>query len=341
MPRSNGCATARPRPFSRLLASGAPAILRAGVLSLALVPSGCAPPAGTGEANDPAAGYVITADSAQLAYVLVGSGADTVVVVHGFQGFGASYLRQDLQPLAKKRVLVFFDQRGDGASSPASDPAQLGLSSRVQDLEALRQHFNFARVTLLGHSGGAAVAARYAVEHPRRVRQLVLVAPPPPFGGFGEQVAREFRSRMDAAAWGRMTALEASLSDTDDPTEVCREIVATMLRHAYLADPSAMESMRSDFCASPPERLRTQPHRTAAFLRSLPADWRPWLRGLTVPTLVVHGDRDAIPIASSEGWVNSLLNGRLELIPAADHLPWLDRPRAFFGAVEAFLSRSH
>jgi pimeloyl-ACP methyl ester carboxylesterase len=96
--------------------------------------------------------------------------------------------------------------------------------------------------------------------------------------------------------------------------------------------------MRGDFCASAPERLRTQPLRLAAFQRTLPADWRPDLPRVTAPVLIVHGADDAIPAAASRAWAAALRDARLLVIPTADHLPWLDQPELFFRAVDRFLA---
>ena len=89
---------------------------------------------------------------------------------------------------------------------------------------------------------------------------------------------------------------------------------------------------------APPERLRTEAGRLAAFQQSLGAwDWRSELGALHVPTLVVHGARDAIPEASARAWVDALPDARLLVLPGADHYPHLDQPQAFFSAADRFL----
>ena len=64
----------------------------------------------------PAHGYVTGAGGAQIYYEVAGSGDDTVVVVHGGPGAGINDSRPDLEPLAKSRAVIFYDQRGGGRS---------------------------------------------------------------------------------------------------------------------------------------------------------------------------------------------------------------------------------
>lgn len=305
-------------------------------LALTLAAAACAPPRAPAPAV--AEGWFVGADSLRLFYRAYGRGGDTVVVVHGFQGNAQGYLAADLLPLARGRVVLFYDQRGGGRSQAVADTARLGIESQVRDLEALRRHFGLGKMLLLGHSGGAAIAARYAIEHPDRVRRMILVAPPPPVRApYAAEVSRDFTARLDSATWRRLAALQATLPTAADPVRVCREITSTVLPRAYFADPAAYRRMRGDFCAQPPDRLRTQPARLAAFQRTLPDDWRPALAGITAPVLLIHGAHDAIPVAASRAWAAALPDARLLVLSRADHLPWIEQPGRFFQAADPFL----
>lgn len=310
-------------------------VRRALAAGLALATVACGEPA----LRPPAAeGYVVGADSVRLFYRAYGRGGDTVVVVHGFQGNAQGYLAADLLPLARGRTLLFYDQRGGGRSQAVTDAARLGIESHVADLEALRRHFGLRRMSLLGHSGGAAIAVRYAIEHPDGVRRMILVAPPPPVRApYAAEASRTFAARLDSVTWRRLAALQAMLPTAADPEAVCREIASTVLPRAYFADPRAYRRMRGDFCAQPPDRLRTQPARLAAFQRTLPEEWRPALAGVAAPVLLIHGAHDAIPLAASRAWAAALPDARLLVLPHADHLPWIEQPTRFFAAADRFL----
>ena len=69
--------------------------------------------------------------------------------------------------------LVAYDLRGRGDSDkPATD---YSLTTHGRDLASLLDGLGLRRVVLMGHSLGAAIALRFAVDHPSRVRQLVLI----------------------------------------------------------------------------------------------------------------------------------------------------------------------
>src|SRR5215467_4694138 len=116
-------------------------------------------------------------DGAHLYYHVVGSGPDTIVVVHGGPGFQSTYLVRPLSPLAyAPRTLVFYDLRGRGRSTLV-DSSRISANADVDDLEAVRVHFGLSKLKLIGHGWGAAVAALYAQRHPEHVERVAMISP--------------------------------------------------------------------------------------------------------------------------------------------------------------------
>jgi pimeloyl-ACP methyl ester carboxylesterase len=121
--------------------------------------------------------YIQSIDEVELYYQITGSGPDTIVVIHGGPGMSIDYLEPDLEPLAEKYTLIYYDQRSAGKSSMIIDSAALHLDKYVADLEAIRQYFGINRLNLLGHSWGAVLGARYVRAYPDNVSRLVMVSP--------------------------------------------------------------------------------------------------------------------------------------------------------------------
>lgn len=94
-----------------------------------------------------------------------------LVLVHGFGGS-----RRDWYPLVAAlpdhHPLIAYDQRGFGESETQGQPY-----SHADDLLALLNALEIAEVDLCGMSLGGATALNFALDHPERVRRLVLVSP--------------------------------------------------------------------------------------------------------------------------------------------------------------------
>ncbi|WP_253194667.1 alpha/beta fold hydrolase [Streptomyces sp. MP131-18] len=63
---------------------------------------------------------------------------------------------------------------GDAGGRKRCGPYSVARS--VADLDAVRRHFGLHRMALLGHSYGAGLALRYALEHPEHVSKPVHVS---------------------------------------------------------------------------------------------------------------------------------------------------------------------
>ncbi|MGH8630577.1 MAG: alpha/beta fold hydrolase, partial [Burkholderiales bacterium] len=85
-----------------------------------------------------------------------------IVVLHGGPGAHHDYLLPQYDRLARRRALLYYDQRG-GGKSPVPREAPVGWREHVADLDALRAHGNLERLTLLGYSWGGLLAVLYAL----------------------------------------------------------------------------------------------------------------------------------------------------------------------------------
>ena len=55
------------------------------------------------------------------------------------------------------------------------------------------------------------------------------------------------------------------------------------------------------------------------------------------PTLIIHGDEDAIPMPMVSEWVTALPNARILRLRETGHFPHAERPSIVFPAMETFL----
>lgn len=290
----------------------------------------------------PTEGYLASTDGGKLFYRVAGHGSDTLIAIHGGPGVDLESIYGDFTPLFVKHVVIFYDQRGAGRSELPADTTRLFFPQQVRDLDAVRRHFHLDRVTLVAHSYGPMLAASYAIAHPEHVRRLVLMGPVPPRrGDFWRRFAQNVGPRMDSVQRAKLASASRRLADpTADTRMACRDYWA-MAMIPRLADPATSLSLiKSDLCAAPPAGLRYGLTVTNRVVMGSIGDWdlREALGRLSVPTLVVHGEQEAIPMDLVEEWVSALPDARLLRVPGAAHFAYAERPEIVWPAVETFLA---
>lgn len=284
-------------------------------------------------------GYLAGSGGVQLYYRVVGTGPDTVVVLHGGPGMSMGYLDRDLAPLAHGRTMIFYDQRGGGRSQPVADPALLALPHHLADLEAVRAHFGLARMKLVGQSWGALLAAFYAREHAGRLDRLVLLNPAPISASFWGEFEATVAARADEATNARINEIAGLWFAGQADQALCEEFLE--LRFAtYFFDPANMARLRGGWCDVTDQVAAGLLPTHLTILGSLGGwDLTDELGHVTAPTLVVHGDADAVPFASSAAFAGAFPNARLWVMQDVGHFPWLEAPVPFFTRVNTFLRR--
>lgn len=280
-------------------------------------------------------GYVPVGDSVRLHYQTVGSGPDTVVVMHGGPGY-ANYLEPELTPLALSRTLLFYDQRSAGESTMVTDTTQLHWHKYVEDLEMLRQHFGMERLTLMGHSWGGLLAGLYAVEHPERINRLVLLdpGPPPAYEPYFEQVT--WTANLDSLNLNRMNLARKRWSETES-LQNCWVWMEQFLK-TFVADAPSARQAWGDFCNSPQMAL-IQPNigYPVASLGLRNYDFRDEIGGIDAPVLLLAAGAGLYPIGISRQYAEALPNEQYVVIEGLGHELQFEDPDQVFPIIEAFL----
>jgi len=287
-------------------------------------------------------GYLTTSDSARLFYRVMGHGGDTLIAIHGGPGVDLESIAGDFALLAEHHVVIFYDQRGAGRSELSKDTSRLVVARQIADLDEVRRHFGAQRVTLVAHSYGPLLAASYALAHPEAVSRMVFFGPVPPRrGDFWQRFAANMSPRLDSAARARQADASKRLADPNaDTRQACRDYWAVGMRPRLAEPDRTLPLIKSDLCASDPAGIRYGLTVTNRVVMASYGDWdlRERLRQLNVPTLVVHGEQESIPMDLVEEWVTSLPHARLLRVPRAAHFTYAERPELVWPEVERFLA---
>ena len=257
-------------------------------------------------------------------------GATPLLCINGGLLFDHSLLWPALSPLAARRQLILYDQRGRGASQAPPGARAARIEHDAGDVPALREAIGLHTWDVLGHSWGGGVASLAAERDRGGVRRLVLVDAVGPTSSWQERLLEDAIERLGPGDRALLQRFDSRTLAEPDPA--VQSAYSRAMYAAWFADPELAAMF------SPPRSESLTGAAVAARLRSEGYDWRPLLRALSTPTLVIHGERDLLPAHVATDMVATLTNARLELIPEAGHMPFWEAPERFFALVDDFLT---
>jgi DNA-binding winged helix-turn-helix (wHTH) protein/alpha-beta hydrolase superfamily lysophospholipase len=251
--------------------------------------------------------FCTAADGVRIAFACVGAGPPLVKTAnwlnHLEYDWRSPVWRHLLQRLAAEHRLVRYDQRGNGLSD--WDAPDMSFEARVGDLESVVETVGLDRFSLLGMSGGSAVAIAYAVRFPDKVNCLVL------YGGFAR------------GAFQRGSQQEREQY----------EAMATLMRHGWGQDnPAFRQLFTSQFIpGGTPEqvqwfnnlqRIATSPENAERIMRAIHnTEVTDLLARVRTPTLVLHCRDDArVPFEEGRRMAAGIPGARFVAIEGRNHI---------------------
>lgn len=257
-------------------------------------------------------------NGARLHVEATGEG-DPIVLVHA--GIADARMWDPTVPaLAADHRVVRYDMRGYGRSSIPSQPF-----AHHDDIAAIFRALDLDPAVVIGASYGGEVGASFAIEHPDLVRGLVLVNT---LAGMREP------SETLRSGW---RAVNDAMDRGDVPGAV--EMETRMWVDGPHREPGDVDpGLRERVTAMNAAIFARIDEVDAAEERELDPPVVDRLTEISVPTLIVVGMLDQPDaIASAETLVASIPNATLVRIDDASHLPSMERPEVFNGAVRRYL----
>jgi proline iminopeptidase len=254
-----------------------------------------------------------------------------ILVLHGGPDFDHGYLLPDLDRFGDAFRLIYYDQRGRGRSAKQMLPEEVTLTSDVDDLDKVRQHFHLESAALLGHSWGAVLALEYAVRHPERVSHMILMNPAPASAADLAVFRKAYAQKLGGADMDRQRDIMASAAYKEGDPEAVAARYRLHFQHALTraADyEKLMARMRAGFLRQGKEGIVKA---RAVEDRLMRDTWQvegydllPKLRTLNIPTLVISGDHDLIPGEVALHIARALPNAQLVTLRNCGHFTYLE-----------------
>lgn len=261
----------------------------------------------------PDTSVLIDVDERPIAWREAGTG-DVVLFLHGLGHSRIAWDRQ-LEDLSDRWRCVAWDLPGFGASEPLESLTFPAIASAAV---SLLDRLGVDSAHLVGLSFGGQHALHVALEHPDRVRSLVLADTSPAFGLDGTTREEWIEQRLEP--------LRAGLT----PTDIAESVMVGISGPGF-------SGPDFDLAVAAMKRLTSEAYEDA--VRCLPDhDVRDALATIHVPTLVVVGELDpSTPPAVARLLADGIRNANLVELPGIGHLTPNEAPQEFNRLVREFL----
>ncbi|MEJ5914695.1 alpha/beta fold hydrolase [Pseudokineococcus sp. 1T1Z-3] len=264
----------------------------------------------------------------EIAYEDHGTGRP-VVLVHGWPLSGRAWEPQVPALVGAGYRVVTYDRRGFGGSSRPW--GGYDYDTLASDLKALLDHLDLRDAALVGFSMGGGEVVRYLATYgTERVTRAVLAAAVPPYlyasednpdGGLDDATIESFQQGVAGDRAAFLETFVASFFTAGDDVVVSDAQQRLAWSIATEASPKATYD-----CIE-------------AFGRT---DFRGDVDKLTLPTLVIHGDSDAVvPFEMSGRRTAEMVEGsELVLVEGGPHGLNVSHAKKFNAALLGFLGKS-
>ncbi len=267
------------------------------------------------------AGKHVDVGEHRLHVIDVGAGSSPpVLLLHGILVSSWAW-RHTLSGLASSRRLVAPCHPGHGFSS--KKVRSYSIRELTRAAVGVLDHLGLDQVDIVGNSLGGGVALRMALDHPDRVRRLVLVAP----------------AAMPIPAFAPLLALQGTHFGALYRTVLRERVIRGFLTHRAYKQPIVDDEFMAKLWAP----LASGETFVAAGIisRGLPAEMNELheaLPSIFKRTLVVWGDHDGLLSPSAAPTiVKRLPRAELKLFEACGHCPMEEHPGAFNAMLTTFL----
>ncbi|QGZ63815.1 alpha/beta fold hydrolase [Paraburkholderia acidisoli] len=127
------------------------------------------------EASVPMDGKLVDVDGDRIHYVEYGEGPP-VVFVHGLSGQMRNFAWLPIAALAREHRVILIDRPGAGYSTRGAQ-SQANIYAQARTVARFIETMRLEAPVLVGHSLGGAIALAVALEYPRAVERIALIAP--------------------------------------------------------------------------------------------------------------------------------------------------------------------
>ncbi len=241
----------------------------------------------------------------------------TIVLLHGIGG-NRTVWNSVLPGLAREHRVLALDLRGHG-KSPSPPDSRYTFLELEQDIARSLDQKGVSSAHMVGFSGGALLALRWALDRPGRTRSLVMVSGAAYIDAHTRSIAERWTETYTQEGPDRFAL--RMLKDLYYPDWI--------EAHLEVADVLRAEVRHQDFTPA------------ARWARSMMSfDERGRVGSLRIPTLIVQAMDDAV-VDASHGRIlrQSIAGSQIRILAATGHIIPIERPEETVETVSDFLRK--
>jgi class 3 adenylate cyclase len=261
-----------------------------------------------------------------IAYQVVGDGPIDLVLSSGIVSHMALMWSDPQASAMFRRItsfcrLVMFDKPGTGLSDPVSGPPS--AEQRAEDIRVVMDTVGLEHAFLWGFSEGGMPSMLFAATYPERCDALVLLETGAKWD-WAPDYLFEDRAWIDSV-WEVMLERFPRWGEGG--------IAGDLWAPSASAGPGAKQVWGSAerICASPGMAV-------AALLATRDVDVRAAVRGISVPTLIIHRENSFVPVVMSRYLAREIPGAKYVELQGQDHLPWVGDWEPIVDEMEEFLT---
>jgi pimeloyl-ACP methyl ester carboxylesterase/DNA-binding PadR family transcriptional regulator len=258
----------------------------------------------------------IEKNGVKIQYYLYGEGKQTILFV-----WRSTQLMPQIQYFSQKYKVALMDFEEIWESKNL--PTEYTIDLYTENLRAIIEDLQDTNIFLVGIALGGTLAIRYVAKYPGKIAKLAVLATPPkpPIGDSKErkkQLEDFWALALQSPTWGLRNLYERVMAPVWPRPQVKED----------------NQSKRPKIVSKVPSEIRLI---TLKLL--IEADIRPLLGRINVPTLILHGEKDILPMEDVEYLKKSIPGSKLHLFKGAS-LVSFSEPDKFNKALEEFLTNN-